>query len=80
MGRTLFDKIWDSHVVADLGSGFVLLHIDRLLLHDLSMCSSTSRLPRSATTWLSQILSNRVLPIDRSLPLAAITAPNGVAD
>jgi 3-isopropylmalate/(R)-2-methylmalate dehydratase large subunit len=34
--RTLFDKIWDSHVVADLGGGWVLLHIDRHLLHDLS--------------------------------------------
>jgi 3-isopropylmalate/(R)-2-methylmalate dehydratase large subunit len=36
MGRTLFDKIWDQHVVADLGGGYVLLHIDRHLLHDLS--------------------------------------------
>ena len=36
MGKTLFDKIWDSHVIKDLGNGFVLLHIDRLLLHDLS--------------------------------------------
>ena len=36
MARTLFDKIWDSHVVADLGDGCALLHIDRLLLHDLS--------------------------------------------
>ena len=36
MGKTLFDKIWDSHVITDLGNGFVLLHIDRLLLHDLS--------------------------------------------
>ncbi|HKV00272.1 MAG TPA: 3-isopropylmalate dehydratase large subunit [Vineibacter sp.] len=35
-GRTLFDKIWDRHVVADLGGGFALLHIDRNLLHDLS--------------------------------------------
>ena len=34
--KTLFDKIWDSHVITDLGNGFVLLHIDRLLLHDLS--------------------------------------------
>jgi 3-isopropylmalate/(R)-2-methylmalate dehydratase large subunit len=34
MGKTLFDKIWDSHVITDLGNGFVLLHIDRLLLHD----------------------------------------------
>src|SRR5215469_8882627 len=36
MAKTLFDKIWDSHVIKDLGNGFVLLHIDRLLLHDLS--------------------------------------------
>jgi len=36
MGKTLFDKIWDSHVIRDIGNGFVLLHIDRLLLHDLS--------------------------------------------
>ena len=35
-GRTLFDKIWDAHVVADLGDGWVLLHVDRQLLHDLS--------------------------------------------
>jgi 3-isopropylmalate/(R)-2-methylmalate dehydratase large subunit len=33
---TLFDKIWDSHVVRDLGDGWSLLHIDRHLLHDLS--------------------------------------------
>ena len=33
-GRTLFDKIWDSHVVADLGDGFSLLHVDRHLVSD----------------------------------------------
>jgi 3-isopropylmalate/(R)-2-methylmalate dehydratase large subunit len=33
---TLFDKIWDAHVVEDLGDGWVMLHIDRHLLHDLS--------------------------------------------
>jgi len=36
MGRTLFDKIWDAHVINDLGDGWALLHIDRHLLHDLS--------------------------------------------
>ena len=36
MTRTLFDKVWDSHVVADLGDGWSLLHVDRHLLHDLS--------------------------------------------
>jgi 3-isopropylmalate/(R)-2-methylmalate dehydratase large subunit len=36
MQRTLFDKLWDSHVVRDLGNDWALLHIDRHLLHDLS--------------------------------------------
>ena len=34
--KTMFDKIWDRHVVADLGDNWSLLHIDRHLLHDLS--------------------------------------------
>ncbi|WP_420995591.1 3-isopropylmalate dehydratase large subunit [Cupriavidus sp. 30B13] len=36
MPRTLFDKLWDAHVVRELGDGWALLHIDRHLLHDLS--------------------------------------------
>ena len=36
MARTMFDKLWASHTVADLGDGWALLHIDRHLLHDLS--------------------------------------------
>lgn len=36
MSKTLFDKIWDQHVVRSLGDGWALLHIDRHLLHDLS--------------------------------------------
>ena len=31
-GRTLFEKIWDAHVVSDLGGGFSLLHVDRHLV------------------------------------------------
>lgn len=35
-GRSLFDKLWDAHVIRELGDGWALLHIDRHLLHDLS--------------------------------------------
>lgn len=35
-GRSLFEKLWDAHVIRELGDGWVLLHIDRHLLHDLS--------------------------------------------
>jgi 3-isopropylmalate/(R)-2-methylmalate dehydratase large subunit len=34
--RTLFDKIWDQHVVCELEDGWAVLHIDRHVLHDLS--------------------------------------------
>jgi len=35
-GRTLFDKVWDLHVVDELGEGVQLLHVDRHLMHELS--------------------------------------------
>jgi 3-isopropylmalate/(R)-2-methylmalate dehydratase large subunit len=35
-GKTLFDKIWDRHVAVELGDGMALLHVDRLLMHDMN--------------------------------------------
>ena len=35
MPRTMLDKIWDQHVIAELGSDLDLIHIDRTLIHDL---------------------------------------------
>ena len=32
--RTLYEKIWDAHVVADLGGGNALIAIDRVFLHE----------------------------------------------
>jgi 3-isopropylmalate/(R)-2-methylmalate dehydratase large subunit len=34
--RSLFQKIWDDHVVADLGNGAYLLHVDRHLVHEVT--------------------------------------------
>lgn len=36
MPSTLYDKLWDSHVVADLPGGEALLYIDRHLVHEVS--------------------------------------------
>ena len=33
---TLFDKVWNEHVISDFGGGFSLLHVDRNFIHDLS--------------------------------------------
>ena len=35
MAKTVFEKIWDQHVVVDREDGDVLLYIDRHLTHDL---------------------------------------------
>lgn len=43
---TLFDKLWDRHVVAELDGGYDLLHVDRHLLHDLSGPGSLRALAR----------------------------------
>jgi 3-isopropylmalate/(R)-2-methylmalate dehydratase large subunit len=34
--RTLFDKIWDSHVVDQMGDGTCILYIDRHLVHEVT--------------------------------------------
>ncbi|KZM73491.1 3-isopropylmalate dehydratase large subunit [Nocardia terpenica] len=36
MNRSVLDKIWDQHVITELGDGTALLHIDRVLLHERS--------------------------------------------
>jgi len=36
MGRTLFDKVWDQHVVKDNDDGSTLLYIDRHLVHEVT--------------------------------------------
>jgi 3-isopropylmalate/(R)-2-methylmalate dehydratase large subunit len=46
MQKTLFDKIWDTHVIKDFGSGWSLLHIDRVLIHDLNGGPSLLELKR----------------------------------
>ncbi len=34
VGITLFDKLWDTHCIADLGGGTALIAVDRILLHE----------------------------------------------
>ena len=36
MAKTLYDKLWDAHVVTDYGDGSALIYIDRQLLHEVS--------------------------------------------
>ena len=34
--KTLFDKVWDDHIVVDLQGGGTLLYIDRHLVHEVT--------------------------------------------
>ena len=36
MGRTLYDKLWESHVIRAYDDGSALLYVDRHLLHEVS--------------------------------------------
>lgn len=36
MGKTLFDKVWDSHVVSQIEGGPSVLYIDRHLIHEVT--------------------------------------------
>lgn len=36
MGKSLFDKIWDAHVVKSLGEGLDVLFIDRHFIHEVT--------------------------------------------
>jgi 3-isopropylmalate/(R)-2-methylmalate dehydratase large subunit len=36
LGKTLFDKVWDAHVVAEIKDGPSVLYIDRHLIHEVT--------------------------------------------
>ena len=36
MAKTLYDKIWDAHIVHDFGDGSALIYIDRHLIHEVT--------------------------------------------
>lgn len=35
-GKTLYDKLWEAHVVEDFGDGAALIYIDRHLVHEVT--------------------------------------------
>ncbi len=74
MARTLFDKIWDAHVVEPLGDGTALLYIDRHLVHEVTspqafegLRLSGRRVRRPEAT--IAVADHNVPTSDRSLPV-----------
>ena len=47
---TLFEKIWESHTVADLGGGAALIAIDRIFLHERTGASALNSMASAGRT------------------------------
>ncbi len=45
--RTLFEKLWDDHVVADQGDGIFLLHVDRHMVHEMTSSRAFANLAKA---------------------------------
>ncbi|MGI4848573.1 MAG: 3-isopropylmalate dehydratase large subunit [Janthinobacterium lividum] len=50
MPKTLFDKIWDRHLIAELPGGISLLHVDRHLLHELTTVAAIAQMEKRGAT------------------------------
>lgn len=46
MGKTLFEKVWEAHVVKTLSGGQEVLYIDRHLIHEVTSPQAFSELEK----------------------------------
>ncbi|HEX4297998.1 MAG TPA: 3-isopropylmalate dehydratase large subunit [Devosia sp.] len=73
MGRTLYDKIWDDHLVTNNPDGTSLIYIDRHLVHEVTSPQAfeglrlSKRKVRSPERTLA-VVDHNVPTTDRSLP------------
>jgi 3-isopropylmalate/(R)-2-methylmalate dehydratase large subunit len=75
-GKTLYDKLWDSHVVHDSGDGSALIYIDRHLVHEVTSPQAFDGLRlASRKPWR---LSANLAVADHNVPTTDRTA--GIAD
>ncbi len=75
-GKTLYDKLWDAHVVRDNGDGAVLIYIDRHLLHEVTSPQAFEGL-RLAGRRPWRVEANLASP-DHNVPTIAKERHNGV--
>jgi 3-isopropylmalate/(R)-2-methylmalate dehydratase large subunit len=76
MSRTLYDKIWDEHVVHTEGDGTAVLYIDRHLLHEVTSPQAFEGLDQAARkVWR---LSANLAVSDHNVPTT--DRSQGIAD
>jgi len=75
-GQTLYDKLWDAHVVRDNGDGTALLYIDRQLVHEVTSPQAFEGL-RLADRPLWRVAANLAV-VDHNVPTT--DRDQGIAD
>ena len=46
MGKTLFDKVWDNHIVDNIPNGPSILYVDQHLIHEVTSPQAFSGLKK----------------------------------
>jgi 3-isopropylmalate/(R)-2-methylmalate dehydratase large subunit len=73
LGKTLFDKVWDSHVVTQIDGGPSVLYIDRHLIHEVTSPQAFGGLDRRGITVFRP--QNTVATPDHNVPTVNQDAP-----
>ena len=74
--KTLYDKLWDSHVVREDGDGTCLLYIDRQLVHEVTSPQAFEGLRLAGRTpW--RVDANLATP-DHNVPTTRVERASGV--
>jgi 3-isopropylmalate/(R)-2-methylmalate dehydratase large subunit len=69
--QTFFEKVWNEHIIADLGEDTYLLQIDRLFLHELSgavameQLEASGREPASPATVAASAVAGSIADVRR---------------
>lgn len=76
--RTLYDKLWDTHVVSARADGITLLYIDRVILHEVTSAQAFEGLHKEGRTlWrggtLFAVADHQVPTTDRTRGLAGFS-------
>jgi 3-isopropylmalate/(R)-2-methylmalate dehydratase large subunit len=74
MPRTLYDKIWDAHLVDEQPDGTCLIYIDRHLVHEVTSPQAFESLRLSGRTVRAP--DKTLLVVDHNVPTTDRKAPN----
>src|ERR1700749_3511223 len=72
--RTLYDKIWDDHLVDEQPDGTCLIYVDRHLVHEVTSPQAFEGLRLSGRKVRAP--EKTLLVVDQNVPTTARTKPN----